>query len=919
MATLYMVGASVSLAQTQTSASRVMESDGLSVAFDPKDGLAISLDATPFSSNGSLHVVAPRWSQKYYGYELDSKLKKKIRREAPGEAPRMSFALGGVKPEFEGQQTIELLPNRVLRIAVDARLTSSVDARIEHMVAGIYPGWLTGRPYTYVDSKGKKHKGNVPTIARSEKLKDSVIARDFRSLRLETRLGPVEIVTTGSVPLSLVDYRKNCFAIPGQQYFWFGALETPLKGQTTTSYELEIRFPAKVEPPEGAVRHLVEGVTSSPGVLRPREVPDRIIPTPKKIQFARGDFRVTTDTAIFISAAFSEDGPVLDELTTEIQELVASNYRVSLKAAAAGQTPPKKGAFFMLRLTKGEGFAPEGYRIKIGDSVLLEAGSPAGMVSAIKSLRQLFRERSGQCVLRQCEIEDYPAMPLRGVLFFTGKDGRDAQTKMLRDVLGLLKVNTLLYHCSFIDWQSHPELHSEKYGMDKEDARAVAEEARRQHIQTIPYIPLFGLEEWLHNAGLPAEVRKDASLKDPASEKVRAVCMDVLNEAIELFHPRFFHIGHDELSTATEPLLENITYYHDYLTTEGIQTMVWSDLLLGPHEGPDATNASSPQEAAQRRSSLPKDVIVCDWHYAPAESNPSLKIFCDAGFDTVACPWYQPRNILNLARAVSSLREVTTKTLGLIDTTWAGWNFNGEGVEKNLYQYAAYVLAAEAAWTGGMQKADKVPFDYYEEFLRLWNKDLLPQSEASGWMVDLSPAATLPLKPSKKISPWLGYAKGVDLADFAAGDSWLGRFRFRLPSNKNAVLFSGRMNPDGQRGLSQLNLAIENTAKALVFAGAATLGGPEGQTLARTRVSYSDGSSETFEWKLAQNVFALDDTRMSLTAPVVWSKKARSGMRRAVHAYVWENPHPEKAISEIVTTSANEASALILFGVSGIQ
>jgi hypothetical protein len=65
---------------------------------------------------------------------------------------------------------------------------------------------------------------------------------------------------------------------------------------------------------------------------------------------------------------------------------------------------------------------------------------------------------------------------------------------------------------------------------------------------------------------------------------------------------------------------------------------------------------------------LPKDVILCDWHYGPADGESrhaaSLDHFISHGFETMTCPW---DNIGGIDAQCEFARQ---RGLGVICTTW---------------------------------------------------------------------------------------------------------------------------------------------------------------------------------------------------------------------------------------------------------
>ena len=258
----------------------------------------------------------------------------------------------------------------------------------------------------------------------------------------------------------------------------------------------------------------------------------------------------------------------------------------------------------------------------------------------------------------------------------------------------------------------------------------------------------------------------------------------------------------------------------------------------------------------------------------------------------------------------------------MIQTTWAGYSFDQNSFDENPDQYAAYFLAADQFWTGAPVDCNSLDYDYRAEFARFWSSAYLPQDEAAGWTVDLSKAANLELSGGDA-KGWLGHVDGRDMAGLPVGVKRLGRFLFNLPGEAGkpkAVVLAGKLNPEGEWPSQVVIDADGKKAGALAFAVAATVQAAPKPPMAKTVVTYADGTTAGFDWKLQQNVFSVDDDRASAVAPVIWKAGGGNGeMARAVHCFVWQNPSPEKAIKSIALVGGGQASGLMLFGVSGIS
>ena len=157
-----------------------------------------------------------------------------------------------------------------------------------------------------------------------------------------------------------------------------------------------------------------------------------------------------------------------------------------------------------------------------------------------------------------------------------------------------------------------------------------------------------------------------------------------------------------------------------------MKVMLWGDTMLAWRESPDACNAKTYDIATDFRHFLkslesPKGApkyIINDWHYASAkpERYKSLQIFQDAGFPVLACPWDDPDNIRNFSQ-----QAVATKSLGLLQTTWAGFNFSISANTTCHNQFVAYLLAADYSWSGRRESHTSLGYVPKDEFWKSFN------------------------------------------------------------------------------------------------------------------------------------------------------------------------------------------------------
>ena len=102
---------------------------------------------------------------------------------------------------------------------------------------------------------------------------------------------------------------------------------------------------------------------------------------------------------------------------------------------------------------------------------------------------------------------------------------------------------------------------------------------------------------------------------------------------------------------------------------------LWGDRFLdGEATGIGKWEASLNQTAPALRM-IPKDVVICDWHYESA--HPTASYFALEGFPVVSSPWRKTSVALRQLDAIHAARRgaapaVAARMLGMLQTTWCG-------------------------------------------------------------------------------------------------------------------------------------------------------------------------------------------------------------------------------------------------------
>lgn len=302
--------------------------------------------------------------------------------------------------------------------------------------------------------------------------------------------------------------------------------------------------------------------------------------------------------------------------------------------------------------------------------------------------------------------------------------------KVYRDLLPLLArwgYNAVLWHfaddqgCA-LKFPSRPEFGSRNAYTPDEMTELIAY-AKRYGIEIIPEVETFGHTEFITGKKQYAHFSDKAPGKAfgamcPFHGATKKIIRDILADAAGLFDSEFIHAGLDEVGFGSHPVskrllrtkkkwelfAEHVRFVHATITAHGKRMMMWGDHLLGAMGKSWVDSDALDTRIADM---IPKDIVICDWHYRPRPAAATVDFFLKKGFRVIAAPAAIRSGILNhpsrdnLAnmRNFSALaRRAGRGVLGTITTVWTPYrNFPGAA----LY---AIALGGEYATTGGRKR-----------------------------------------------------------------------------------------------------------------------------------------------------------------------------------------------------------------------
>lgn len=290
--------------------------------------------------------------------------------------------------------------------------------------------------------------------------------------------------------------------------------------------------------------------------------------------------------------------------------------------------------------------------------------------------------------------------PWRGVhLMVPAPEALPLVKRAITEQLAPLGVNVIVLEVNYrFAFQSHPELRMEP-ALTRSDARALAAHCRPLGIRLIPLFNCLGHQSWAKSTftlltqypefdETPQIPRDNPNIYCrswcPQHPRVNEIAFALMDELIEAFDADALHVGMDEVfllgsdqcarCRGQDPaalFAKAVTDYHRHLVGRKQVTMLlWGDRLLDDRTMKYGEWESSRNGTAPAIDHIPKDIVVCDWHYEQRESYPSVPYFQQQGFRVWPSSWRNREAALALLE--DSARNAQGRMLGHLCTTWSG-------------------------------------------------------------------------------------------------------------------------------------------------------------------------------------------------------------------------------------------------------
>ena len=320
------------------------------------------------------------------------------------------------------------------------------------------------------------------------------------------------------------------------------------------------------------------------------------------------------------------------------------------------------------------------------------------------------------CVIALCSFSFANAdtldlvMPVRGLCIAAPSAQHvDEFVKFIDDELATRHLNTLILRVDYnYQFESHPEL-SDSNALSKAEVKKLVFACRKNNIRLIPQINLLGHQSWAIKANKLLQVYPEFDETPlvkfpekyiwpnadnlycksycPLHPRVHEIVFALMDEICDVFESNAFHAGMDEVfylgesqcprcsgRDKAELFAYELRLIHDRLALKNRVLWIWGDRLLdGKTTGMGEWEASY-NNTYRAIDLIPKDIMICDWHYERAEQ--CAVYFAMKGLMVASCPYriasvgvQQVQDMLKFIN--SSSDEMKDRFQGVIQTVWS--------------------------------------------------------------------------------------------------------------------------------------------------------------------------------------------------------------------------------------------------------
>jgi len=344
----------------------------------------------------------------------------------------------------------------------------------------------------------------------------------------------------------------------------------------------------------------------------------------------------------------------------------------------------------------------DAYWINItNNSIHISVSGEAGALNALSFLEVFVGKNKG--LIPAGEVLDWPSLGFRGVLITPGPGVDASRIKSAISYARKSRMNAIVLYINNRIALNTLRNQAKSDVISLTELKDIVTYASESGLEVIPLMNLLTRQS---HGGLMLRAERlgvvhrmyNVDTYDPNDSNNYKLVFRVLDEIIGEIHPRKIHIGHEEVLGSypkhrkiladkgermlpADLFLKDVITLHDFLEKRNIETWMWGDMLISQQEFPEmrkvGVNGNLPGYGKPLRKKMPKDLVVCDWHYKDKQQDfPSAKTFADEGFRVIGTTWDTPSTTLNFTRYMST--KVGSNGMGMLAGIWGFWKQSPE-------------------------------------------------------------------------------------------------------------------------------------------------------------------------------------------------------------------------------------------------
>ena len=285
----------------------------------------------------------------------------------------------------------------------------------------------------------------------------------------------------------------------------------------------------------------------------------------------------------------------------------------------------------------------------------------------------------------------------RGVHLWLDKDSEATNLIQTLPKLAAIGVNVVIVEVNYsFEFSAHPELRNRTF-VTRTNAHRLAQVAHECGIRLIPEFNCLGHQSFGRRTepllAKHPEFNETPSLTAtsqgvyclswcPRAPGLQAIVTSLIDELAEGFEADAIHVGMDEVyligagecprchgADPARIFAKQVNDLHQHIVTErGLEMLMWADRVIGvKYQGVSQFDTAT-NDLSAAIDLIPRDIVMCDWHYEWKKSYPSVLFLIEKGF-RVWPSGFQP---VGASRAFSDFARAQKSPLmlGYLCTTW---------------------------------------------------------------------------------------------------------------------------------------------------------------------------------------------------------------------------------------------------------